>query len=149
MKRILTKINNVLYGYVKGIGILCVVIGFASSVGLYFLGVKYFLILGIIAGVCEAIPFIGPWIGAVPAIVIAALVSPALAVQVAVLYSILQWTENHLLAPKVLGDQLALHPAVIIIAILILGKLAGAWGLFFAAPIVAIFRIIYEEIQEG
>ncbi len=148
-KRILSKINNVLNGYVKGIGILCLVISIAAAIGLFLLGVKYFLILGIIAGICEAIPFIGPWIGAVPAIVIAALVSPLLAIQVAILFAVLQWTENHLLAPKVLGDQLALHPAVIIIAILILGKIAGAWGLFFAAPIVAILRILYEEIQEG
>ncbi len=139
--RIIDRINKVLNSYVKGIGILCLVIGLASTAGLF--------ILGVIAGITEAIPFIGPWIGAVPAVIVAALASPALAIQTAVLYTVIQAAENHLLVPKVLGNQLELHPAAIIIAILILGKIAGAWGLFFAAPIVPILRIIYEEVQEG
>lgn len=147
--RIIHRVNNVLNNYVKGIGILSLIVGAASIAGLFSLGVKYFLILGIIAGICEAIPFVGPWIGAVPAVVVAALTSPMLAAEVAVLYVLIQWLENHLLVPKILGDQLSLHPAAIIIAILILGKIAGAWGLFFAAPIVAILRIIYEEVQLG
>lgn len=146
--RILSRINTVLNSYVKGVGILCLIIGVASTIGLFILGVKYYLILGLIAGLTEAIPFIGPWIGAIPAIIIAFIASPILAVQVALLYILIQTIENHFLVPKILGDKLELHPTAVIISILILGKLLGTWGLFFAAPITAILKILYQEIQE-
>lgn len=149
MQKILTRINFALNSYVKGVGILCLVVGTAATTGLYLLGVKYFLVLGLIAGVTEAIPFVGPWIGGIPAVTVAFLVSPAVGIQVLILYLAIQLLENTLLVPKVLGVQLELHPVAIIVAILILGKLMGGWGLFFAAPIVAILRIIYQEIQEG
>ena len=65
------------------------------------------------------------------------------------LYLCIQVLENTILVPKILGIKLDLHPAAIIIAMLILGKLMGTWGLFFAAPILAVLRILYLEIQEG
>jgi len=147
--RILSKINKVLSGYVKGVLLLCLMVGTTAGIGLYLLGVRYFMVLGLIAGVTEAITFIGPWIGAVPAVLIAFLSSPALAIQVIALYLAIQALEHSVFVPKVFSDQLDLHPVAIIIALLVLGKLLGPLGLFFAAPIVAILRIIYEEIQEG
>jgi predicted PurR-regulated permease PerM len=147
--RIFFKMNKVLSGYVKGILLLCLMVGTTAGIGLYLLGVRYFIILGLIAGVTEAITFIGPWIGAVPAVLIAFLSSPALALQVIALYFAIQAIENYIFVPKVFSDQLELHPVAIILALLVLGKLLGPLGLFFAAPIVAILRIIYEEIQEG
>ncbi|OGC13489.1 hypothetical protein A3J90_03145 [candidate division WOR-1 bacterium RIFOXYC2_FULL_37_10] len=149
INRVLDKINNVLNNYVKGVFLLCIFIGITSTIGLFLLGVKYFLILGLIAGITEAIPFIGPWIGGVPAIIIAFLSSPILALKVFMLYLCIQVLENTILVPKILGIKLDLHPAAIIIAMLILGKLMGTWGLFFAAPILAVLRILYLEIQEG
>ena len=143
------EVNDVLNNYIKGVTMLCFFIGTTSTIGLFLLGVKYYIILGIIAGITEAIPFIGPWIGGVPAVTIAFLTSPILALKVFLFYMGLQLLENSILVPKILGVKLNLHPIAIIIAMLVLGKLIGAFGLFFAAPILAILRIIYLEIQEG
>ncbi len=146
-EKILNKISQTLSSYVKGVLILCIVVGIFATIGLYLLGVKYALILGLIAGVTEAIPIVGPWIGALPAIMIALIIDPILAVKVAILFLVIQLLENSILVPKILGDHLRLHPAAIIIGILVLGSFLGAWGLFFAAPILAILNIVYQEVR--
>ena len=145
--KIISRVNDMLSSYVKAIFTLCFFIGTISTVGLYFLGVKYFIVLGLIAGVTEAIPFLGPWIGSVPAIIVAFLSSPYLAAQVAIFYLAVQAIENSLLVPKILGANLKVHPVAIIIGMLVLGKLMGLVGLFFTGPILATLMIIYEEIQ--
>ncbi|NQU18313.1 MAG: AI-2E family transporter [Candidatus Saganbacteria bacterium] len=144
---LLEKINKTLNSYIKGIFILCLVVGLLATIGLKILGVKYALALGLIAGITEAIPIIGPWLGALPAIMIALIIDPALALKVALLYLIIQALENSLLVPKILGNNLNLHPVVIILSILVLGKILGAWGLFFAAPLAAIINIVYQELR--
>lgn len=144
---ILKKISLTLSSYIKGVLVLCIVVGIFATIGLYLLGVKYALILGLIAGVTEAIPIVGPWIGALPAIMIALITDPVLAINVAILFLVIQLLENTILVPKILGEHLKLHPTAIIIGILILGRFLGAWGLFFAAPILAILNIVYQEIR--
>ncbi|MFH2034288.1 MAG: AI-2E family transporter, partial [Candidatus Margulisiibacteriota bacterium] len=146
-EQILEQINTVLTNYVKGELILCSVVGLMVGIGLYFLGVKFFLIFGLISAITEFIPVIGPFIGAVPAVIIAFLISPALALKVIILYLLVQAFENSLLVPRIMGDKMNLHPVTVILAILILGKLIGPWGLFFAAPIMAIIKITYLELS--
>ncbi|OGC04317.1 hypothetical protein A2276_06940 [candidate division WOR-1 bacterium RIFOXYA12_FULL_43_27] len=146
-RKIIGKINESLNNYVKAMFLLCVIVGSCAGLGLHFLGVKYAGILGLIAGITEAIPIIGPWVGAVPAVMVALIYDPVLALKVALLFFVIQLLENSLLVPKVLGGYLNIHPIAIIIGILVLGKILGPWGLFFASPLLAIINIVYHELR--
>ena len=147
-KTILTKINLILKNYVEGQIVICSLIGVVTGLGLYLMGIKFFLVLGLIAGVTELIPIIGPIIGAIPAVIIAFLISPALAVQVVIFYAIVQTVGAYVLVPKLMGNKLDLHPLTILLAVLILGNLIGVWGIFFAAPITAILKVLYLELRK-
>ncbi|MBI5701229.1 AI-2E family transporter [Candidatus Saganbacteria bacterium] len=145
--KILRQIDDVLKNYVTGQLILCAVVGVATGLALCFMGVNFFLILGLIAAISQVIPNIGPFIGAAPAIIVALIGSPVLALYVLIFFVALNILMIAIFIPKVLGDKLNLHPLTVVMSVLILGELFGLWGLFFAAPIVAILKIIYLELQ--
>jgi predicted PurR-regulated permease PerM len=148
LKNILEKTNLILKNYVEGQIVICSIIGIVTGLGLYLLGVKFYLVLGLIAAVTELIPIIGPIIGAIPTIIIALLVSPALAVEVIVFYIVVQSIGAYILVPKLMGNKLDLHPLTILLGVLILGNLIGVWGIFFAAPIIAILKVLYLELKK-
>jgi predicted PurR-regulated permease PerM len=105
---------------------------------------EFTLVLALIAGVLEWFPIIGPIIAAVPAILIGLTISPAAAVAAAILYTAIQQLENNLLVPKVIGDAVDLHPAVMILALVAGGALFGIGGAILAAPTVALGRDLYR-----
>jgi predicted PurR-regulated permease PerM len=121
---------------VLGLGLLTL-IGF-SEFG------QFTLILALIAGVLEWLPIIGPIIAAVPAILIGLSIGPPAAIAAAVLYTGIQQLENHILVPKVMGDAVELHPAVMIMALVAGGALFGIGGAILAAPAVAAGRDLYR-----
>ncbi len=137
--------------WVRGQLLLGASIFAASAIGLTFLTIigfrqlgEFTLVLALIAGVLEWFPIIGPIIAAVPAILIALTISPAAVVAVVVLYTTVQQLENNLLVPKVMGDAVELHPAVMIVALVIGGALFGIGGAILAAPAVAVSRDLYR-----
>ena len=137
--------------WVRGQLILGAVIFVATAIGLTiltFIGFTEFgsftLVLALIAGVLEWFPIIGPVIAAIPAILIGLTISPAAALAAVILYTVIQQLENHLLVPKVMGDAVDLHPAVIIMSLVIGGALFGIGGAILAAPVVAIGRDLYR-----
>ena len=149
VRTITKKVNLVLKNYVEGQIVICTLIGVVTGIGLYLMGIKFFMVLGLIAGVTELIPIIGPIIGAIPALIIAFLVAPALAVQVLIFYVVVQTIGAYILVPKLMGNKLDLHPLTILLAVLILGNLIGVWGIFFAAPITAILKVLYLELRKA
>jgi predicted PurR-regulated permease PerM len=149
MLAVLERVNYILKSYVEGQIIICSLIGVVTGLCLYLMGLKFFLVLGLIAGITELIPIIGPIIGAIPALIIALLVSPSLAVQILILYALIQTIGAYVLVPKLMGNKLDLHPLTILLAVLILGNLIGVWGIFFAAPITAIIKVIYLELRKA
>ncbi len=118
-------------------------LGLLTLIGFGELG-SFTLVLALIAGVLEWFPIIGPIIAAIPAILIALTISPAAVVAVVILYTVVQQLENNLLVPKVMGDAVELHPAVMIAALVIGGALFGIGGAILAAPVVAIGRDLYR-----
>jgi predicted PurR-regulated permease PerM len=98
--------------------------------------------------VLEWFPIIGPIVAAIPAILIGLTISPAAAIAAAILYTAIQQLENNLLVPKVLGDAVKLHPAVMILALVVGGGLFGIGGAILAAPVVAICRDLYRYTFE-
>ena len=105
---------------------------------------RFTLILALIAGVLEWFPFIGPIIAAVPAILIGLTIGFPAAVAAALLYALIQQLENNILVPKVLGDAIELHPAVMILSLVVGGALFGIGGAILAAPVVAASRDLYR-----
>jgi predicted PurR-regulated permease PerM len=105
---------------------------------------QFTLILALIAGVLEWLPIIGPIVAAVPAILIGLSISPVAALAAAIVYIVIQQLENHILVPKVMGDAVELHPAVMIMALVVGGALFGIGGAILAAPTVAAGRDLYR-----
>jgi predicted PurR-regulated permease PerM len=137
--------------WVRGQLVLGAAIFLATAIGLTiltFVGFSEFgeftLVLALIAGVLEWFPIIGPVIAAVPAILIGLTISPPAAVAAVILYTAIQQLENNLLVPKVIGDAVNLHPAVMILALVAGGALFGIGGAILAAPTVALARDLYR-----
>jgi predicted PurR-regulated permease PerM len=137
--------------WVRGQLLLAVAIFAATVVGLTILTLvgfsefgEFTLVLALIAGVLEFLPVIGPILAAVPAVLIGLTISPAATIAAIVLYTGIQQLENNFLVPKVLGDAVELHPAVLIVGLVVGGALFGIGGAILAAPTVAIGRDLYR-----
>ena len=143
--------TSVIGRWIRGQLLLGTVIFVATLLGLLILaaiGFREFadfaVLLALVAGILEFIPIIGPIVAAIPAVLIGASISPAAALAAVALYTVIQQLENHLLVPKVMGDAVDLHPAVVIIALIVGGALFGIWGAILAAPMVALGRDLYR-----
>lgn len=124
---------------------LCVIAGLVVYVGLSLIHMPYALILGLLAGVTRAIPIIGPIIGGIPIIGLALVLpggGPLLAVKVLIFFSLLHLVESKLIMPKFIGHRIHLHAALVIIVLLIGGEFFGLLGMFLAAPMAAIVRVL-------
>jgi predicted PurR-regulated permease PerM len=142
---------SVIGRWIRGQLLLGAVIFVATLVGLLVLsaiGFREFadfaVLLALVAGVLELVPIIGPIIAAVPAVLIGASISPAAALAAVALYTVVQQLENHLLVPKVMGDAVDLHPALVIFSLIVGATLFGLWGAILATPVVALGRDMYR-----
>jgi len=153
-------INQVWRDFFRGQIILCGVVGFVTWLGLFILGVPNALLLGILAGVLELIPNLGPTLAAIPAILIAyfqgsthlGISSGWFALIVVLLYVWIQQIENTVLVPRIIGGSVHLHPVVVLVGVLAGASMAGVLGIFLAAPVMASIRIIgsyaYEKLLD-
>ena len=144
---VLLLADRLLGSYIRAQLFLGVVVGVAVGLGLTLMDVELSLALGVFAGVTELIPIIGPWLGAIPAIVIVAATEPDLLPWVALLYVVVQQLENNLLVPRVQGHALDLHPAMIILLLVVAGAVFGFVGLVVVVPLFAILRELFWYID--
>lgn len=140
--RVSTKVSAWLGGQL----LLAGIIGSTAAVGLFLMGVPYFYVLALIAGIGEMIPIVGPLLAAVPAVIVALTVSPTLALGVAVFFFAQQQVENHVLVPKVMERQVGVSAVVVIMALLIGGSLLGIVGAILAVPTAAILQVLFHEL---
>ncbi len=148
---LIVRIQRKIGLWLKGQLFLCLIIGFLSFIGLSILGINYALFLALIAGITEIVPFIGPIVGAIPAVFLAFNQSPIKAVSVIILYIIIQQLENQIVVPRVMKKVVGLNPIVVILAILIGGRLAGILGALMAVPVataISVFVKDYSEMKE-
>jgi predicted PurR-regulated permease PerM len=129
--------------------LLGAIIGVTATVGLWLIGVPYYFVLGLIAGIGELIPMVGPLLSAIPAIVVALTVSPGLALATAVFFLAQQQFENHLLVPKLMERQVGVSAVTVIIALLIGGSLLGIVGALLAVPTAAALQVIIDELTDN
>lgn len=126
---------------------LGIIVGILVYIGLSLLNVRFAFLLAIIAGILELVPYIGPVLSAVPAVIIAFFQAPILAIWVVVLYLVIQQLENYLLVPVVMRKAVGLNPVIVIIALLIGGKLLGILGIILAVPAAAVLAEFFRDIK--
>jgi predicted PurR-regulated permease PerM len=137
-------VGHVLNSYVRGQVILGCVVGLATTIGLLGVGAPYWLLLGVLYGLTEVVPIVGPLVGAVPGLVVAVLTGDwGLVLKVLLVYILVQQLENNLLVPRIQGAQVHLHPALIILIIIVGGQVAGLWGVLVGVPLAAVSRNVY------
>lgn len=143
------KVQNKIARWLLGQLILSAFIFLLDFIGLTILGVKFALALAILAGLLEIVPYLGPILSAIPGIFLAFVQSPPLALFTALLYIVVQQTENYVLVPKIMGRTVGANPVVILIAVLVGFKLAGILGMLLAVPIVAAVQVFIDDLMEG
>ena len=116
-------------------------------IALSILGVEYALVLGILSAITELIPFIGPWIGAVPGVLIAFIQAPIFGMAAIVIYIVVQQLENNIITPKLMSKVVGLSPLVVIVAILIGAKIAGILGALLAVPTALIIQTFIKHME--
>lgn len=145
LANIAQKIGNKMGSWMRGQLLLGLIIGVIDGVGLLILGVPFALVLAIWAGFTELIPYVGPVLGAIPAVIIAYLQSPILGLLVLALYVVVQQLEGNFLVPKIMQKAVGLSPVIIILAMLIGGRLAGLLGVVLAIPTAVIIDVLIAE----
>lgn len=122
------------------------VIGSTAAIGLWLLGIPYFYVLALIAGIGELIPMVGPLLSAIPAVAVAFTVSPMAGVWVLLFFIAQQQFENHVLVPKIMSRQVGVSAVTVIVSLLIGGKLLGIIGALLAVPTAAIIQVVFQEL---
>jgi predicted PurR-regulated permease PerM len=146
VRAIVKIVNGVLSAYVRGQALLCVVVGVLALIVLFSLGVDFALVLGTIAGITEIIPVFGPYMGAIPAVLIALAEQPIKALWVALAYLGIQQIENLFLVPRISGNAMRFHPAVVMVIIVIGSQVGGIWGMLLGVPLSAIVRDLFKYL---
>ncbi|MFK2824459.1 AI-2E family transporter [Bacillus sp. B190/17] len=141
--RFVNELDCSLGGYIRGQLLVCFLAGAASALLFTFIGLKYAVLLGLIIGLTNVIPYFGPIIGAVPAIFVALTMSVQMAIYTAIIVFILQFIEGNVLSPWIVGKSVHLHPLFIIGALLIGGEAGGVFGLIVAVPVLIIFKAAF------
>jgi predicted PurR-regulated permease PerM len=144
----ITIIDHDLSGYLRGQLILGTSVGLAAWIGLTALNiagmkVPYTVLLAVVAGVTELVPVIGPIIGAIPAILLGLADSPTTALAVTILYIAIQQLENHILVPRIIGESVGVHPAILMVVLVVCSQVFGLLGAILSAPLSAMARDLF------
>lgn len=142
----LRDVDNVFGGFIRGQLIVACIVGVFVTIGLYFLKVKFALIIGILAALFDIIPYFGPIIGASPAIMLAMLESPWLTIKVIFLFFVIQQIEGNIIQPKIIGENIGLHPLTVIFFVFVGGELGGLVGMLLSVPVAAIGKVLISHI---
>ena len=153
---LIVRMEQAVASYVKGQMLLSLIIGSSVGVGLWVLSIaglfphggRYAAMFGLWSGVTELIPYIGPWLGAAPAVVYALVQHPISALWVALLYLGIQQLEGHVIVPKVMSRSLRLHPLLVIFGLLAGGEIYGFPGILVALPLLAAVRAVWDFFSE-
>ena len=145
---LLSRINYILNKFIRGTLYSSLIIFGATFIGLLILKVPAAIILAIFCAVTNVIPYIGPYIGAVPAIIIGFTVSPLTGILVIVILAVIQTIEGNILSPIIMGKTVKLSPVTILIGLLVFGYFLGMLGMIIATPIIAVIKeiiLFYNE----
>lgn len=145
---VLRDVDKVLNGIIRGQLLIALTVGILVSTCLYLLNVKFALLIGLLAGVLDIIPYFGAIIGATPAITLALLDSPVLALKVGLLFIIIHQLEGTVIGPKILGESVGLHPLSVIFFVFVGGEIGGLAGMLLGVPLAAIIKVILLHLYK-
>jgi predicted PurR-regulated permease PerM len=141
------RLNRAIGGFFRGQLMVAVIVGLLCSVGLAVIGLRFWFLVGMIAGFFNIVPLIGPWIGGIPGIAIALTTgNPVRAFGVVAVMAGVQQIDNHFITPQVMQRAVRLHPAAVILALVAGGSLGGFFGLLLAVPVAAVLKIIVGHL---
>ncbi|MDF2963939.1 MAG: hypothetical protein K0S39_5674, partial [Paenibacillus sp.] len=143
---LLVDIDTALGNYIRGQLLVCVIIGLLAYAGYWLIGMPYALLLACLVAVFNIIPYLGPFFGAAPALIMASTVSLKMVLMVAIVNTICQILEGNVISPQVVGRSLKMHPLFIIFALLVGGEFAGIIGLILAVPFFAVMKVILQHV---
>lgn len=146
-KQIIKEMNKTISTYISSQAIDCIVVGIFTFVGYLIIGQPYALLFGLIAGATNIIPYLGPFIGAAPAVIVALFTSPLQALLVIIVVTIVQQLDSNLLSPYIMGKSLSIHPLTIIIILIVAGNLAGIFGMILGVPVYAVVKTVIVNVN--
>jgi len=145
ISELITAMETKISSYLAGQGILCLVIGIMALVAYLLIGLPNALVLALVAGVLEAVPMIGPLLGAIPAAVIALSIAPSKLIWVIVATVVIQQIENSLLVPRVMRKAVGINPFVSLLSLFAFSSLFGIAGALMAIPMAAIIQLLLDR----
>jgi predicted PurR-regulated permease PerM len=144
-KRVIDRSISKIGGYVCGMGIISLISAVVAGIALWLLGVPYPVPLAIWAGVASIIPVIGAYIGGAPAVLVAFTISPLTGILTIVFFVVWQQIRDYVVSPPIMRDAVDLSPALVVIATLIGGRVAGFFGILLALPIAATIKVVLQQ----
>ena len=146
LSEIFILINQVFSKFIRGQLLEAFFVGVLSLIALSLVGINYAIVIGIISGVCNMIPYVGPLVGTILAAVMGLLSgSPIKVIYAIIAMIIVQQIDNNLLAPKIVGDSVGLHAVFTMMAILVGGNIGGLLGMLLAVPVAASIRVLFNK----
>jgi predicted PurR-regulated permease PerM len=139
-------VDDVLSAYIRGQFLLMLFVGGMAMIACFIIGVPFAVVLGLIAGLLEVLPYVGPILGAIPATLVALLASPSKALWLVIAFIAIQQVENLVLVPRVAGKSVKLHPALVMVVLVIGNELGGFVGMIMAVPAAAIIRDLFKYL---
>ncbi|MDD4504275.1 MAG: AI-2E family transporter [Clostridiaceae bacterium] len=149
LSNLLTDINSIMSRFIRGQLLDALIVGILSSIGLSIIRLDFAVLIGMTAGIANIIPYFGPVIGSIPAVIVGLLSgSPIKALLAVIVLVVVQQIDGTLIAPKVVGDSVGLHPVFVMLSIIIGGAYFGLWGMLIAVPATAIIKMFLLRWME-
>ena len=137
------RLNTAVGGFLRGQLLVAIIVGVMLSFGYWIIDLPFWLLIGLIGGVLNIVPFLGPWVGGILGVIVAlATTDPTTAFWAAIIAIVVQQIDNNFVSPSVLRATVRLHPAVTLIVLVLAGAVAGFWGIVIAVPLAAALKII-------
>ncbi len=137
------QLNAALGGFLRGQLVVAVIVGVMLSFGYRLIGLEFWLLIGLVGGLLNIVPLLGPWVGGILGVLVAITTADLpTAIWAVVVAVIVQQIDNNFVSPSVLRATVRLHPAVILLSLVLGGALAGLWGVIIAVPVVASIKIL-------
>lgn len=146
VKPILTNMDETLSNYIQGVLIVCSFIGVLYYIGFSSIGLEFALILAMVGMVTNIIPYVGPWIGAVPSVIVGLLHSPMQALLVLIIVVVIQQIESIFVQPQIIGRKMSIHPVTVMALVLVAGRFIGIVGMVLVIPTYAIGKVIVTHL---
>lgn len=143
------EISRILDRFIRGQILVALIVGIFTTIGYMIIGLPYAALMGLFMGIFEIVPYFGPFIGAIPAAIIAISHSTSKLIATIIVVTMVQQLESNIFTPKIMGNHVGLHPIYIIIALWVAGVFFGVIGMFFAVPTVLILRVMIKSIYRS